>query len=773
MHLPPLASLRRLVAALVIALLLPSAAAADTLPVANPDPSKIAEWEPCLPDTGVTVMVSNDRLGDGKVHVRCALGDQESGVDALQHAGFTPEGTATYGLGFICRIDGLPTPAQEDCLTTPGGDSYWVYLKGRPGGRWGYSGLGAASPQNRPRINSVEGWAFQAMPVEPMDARGPSGFELPPAQARSAPALRSGLAWLTRTLRAQVASGDGDAFERVMTAVVALQRGDLSVADVEGARALFSGAGAYADGGLPGWTLPDKLAHLMLALQATGGDPTDDAGEDLRARLLGTVDPDTGGFTIPFGFPPTEDPATGGLVLEALARSGPLDDPAVADVLGMVVRTQEADGSLSPESSLHAEGLAGLAIARARGLTGAGLDEAISAAADWLESLQAADGGVRMRTDPDELYAPTVATTGAAALALALAGRQEAAERAARWVSRYQVTSADAGTEADAPGAPYVGAVMPNLDALRDAIVNGPAGPDEALAVTPAALAAFAVAGPYGPRELTVGPDTAWFDSRAVGAAAGRQTVRITNDDERPATLGAPVLSGAQAGDFSLDASDCAGRTLATGDRCDVVVSFAPGAAGGRQALASLPVAEVPGETVEIALGGTASPQVDDGGVGDDGGGGDGGGGGGGTPPGGGGTLPPGGGARPAPRPPAVRPTPRARIVVPGGVRPIGRDRRARLATVVCPSAGACRVRAPRRVVITLGRRRWALTLLVPARLRAGQRAALRVRVPRGAVAPLRRRRATVRVRLVVTSAGTTAARTLVVRIGSDGRGRR
>src|ERR1700733_14127518 len=168
----------RLISALVVlaallgCMLQPGSAAAIA---PNPEPGLIARWEPCEPDTGVTVIVDDEHIGEGKVYVGCALGAQANGVEALEPAGFDIEGTKQYGLAFICRIDGEPTVAERTCDETPGANAYWTYYHGKPGGRWGFSGCGAASC--KPTIGSVEGWGFNgdgggAPRIEPMDGRG-------------------------------------------------------------------------------------------------------------------------------------------------------------------------------------------------------------------------------------------------------------------------------------------------------------------------------------------------------------------------------------------------------------------------------------------------------------------------------------------------------------------------------------------------------------------------------------------------------------------------
>jgi hypothetical protein len=113
----------------------------------------------CSGTTGVTVVVDFTAFGGG-VTVACALGDPATGLAALQGAGFTATGTQRWGLAFICRIDGLPTPAAEACINTPPATAYWSYWHAPAGGSWTYSAVGATSYDPAP--GTVEGWAFGA-----------------------------------------------------------------------------------------------------------------------------------------------------------------------------------------------------------------------------------------------------------------------------------------------------------------------------------------------------------------------------------------------------------------------------------------------------------------------------------------------------------------------------------------------------------------------------------------------------------------------------------
>jgi hypothetical protein len=134
---------------------------------------QLAEGTPgyCPDKTGVTVVVDFNELGGGIV-VRCApgpIGSGYTGLDALQDAGFQPEGTRNWGLQFICRIAGKPAPDQklpikgdpnyrEACINTPPAEAFWSYWYAPNGGTWTLSSEG---PTSRDAIaGGFEGWSF-------------------------------------------------------------------------------------------------------------------------------------------------------------------------------------------------------------------------------------------------------------------------------------------------------------------------------------------------------------------------------------------------------------------------------------------------------------------------------------------------------------------------------------------------------------------------------------------------------------------------------------
>jgi hypothetical protein len=125
----------------------------------------------CSTTAGVTVVVDMSALGGG-VTVRCAPGPGGAGytgLDALRGAGFTVAGTQRYGLAFVCRIQGRPSPTEslaipgnptyhEQCVDTPPQTAFWSYWSARNGGTWAYNTVGASSHGTIP--GGFEGWAF-------------------------------------------------------------------------------------------------------------------------------------------------------------------------------------------------------------------------------------------------------------------------------------------------------------------------------------------------------------------------------------------------------------------------------------------------------------------------------------------------------------------------------------------------------------------------------------------------------------------------------------
>ncbi|WP_428962935.1 hypothetical protein [Micromonospora fluostatini] len=162
--------------------------------VVAPGPATAAGSAGYCPDAnGVTVVVDFKELGGGTV-VRCAPGDQATGLAALKNAGFQIAGTLRWGEGFICRIEGKPSTSTEKCVDTPPASAYWSYWHAPHGGSWTYSDKGVLN--RTPPTGSFEGWAFSLnrradnapRPAVPPSRPAPPPRTTPPASPpRSTP----------------------------------------------------------------------------------------------------------------------------------------------------------------------------------------------------------------------------------------------------------------------------------------------------------------------------------------------------------------------------------------------------------------------------------------------------------------------------------------------------------------------------------------------------------------------------------------------------------
>jgi hypothetical protein len=114
----------------------------------------------CTATTGVTVIVDFSHFG-GKIERGCAPGHPADTLTALHAAGFATAGTVQYGDGFVCRIDGLPTPQHDACTATPPSTAYWAFWHARPTDTaWTYTDVGVLD--YRPAPGSIAAFAFGA-----------------------------------------------------------------------------------------------------------------------------------------------------------------------------------------------------------------------------------------------------------------------------------------------------------------------------------------------------------------------------------------------------------------------------------------------------------------------------------------------------------------------------------------------------------------------------------------------------------------------------------
>jgi hypothetical protein len=774
----------------------PTGALAADVP--NPDPGLIVRWEPCEPNTGVTVIVDDHTLGEGKVYVGCALGEQPNGVDALEHAGFALEGTATYGLAFICRIDGEPTPAEQACTSTPGAGAYWSYWRGKPGGRWGYSGVGAASPNSRSPINSVEGWGFGsrgAPRIEPMDGGGPSSFSLPPEQEGSVIPARLAREWLVPTLSETAVRTEEDelgkreelgSLRTFLRGTVALVQAGVAPAELAPiahwlSRTCEENGVSLGSCVLRGFAEPKapsedqyagRYAAAILSLQALGENPSSFDGEDLRGTLEGLIEEATG--KVENGGQPSQAIVYLAPTVLALARTGVLPAKALKTVDLLLAQQETGTGSFELETNVDVEAVEALVAAREKGAAVLessrmnAIEAALTKAGENLERLQEPDGGVRAEgryeeTEPEPEPGeaePTIESTALGVIGLALTGHGTAAERAAKWLTRYQITAEYAGrgnpeTGEHTPAEALIGAFTEGEGALKEALVYGIPSSEhygvygEAQAPTIDALAALTAAGAYGPYDASFDQQSLLFESRTLGSPSKSLIATLTNEDVRPVTIATVGITGEQAGDFQLAGGNCVGHTLPPGQSCEAQVNFDPTTLGLHEAILQATV-QGTSQPMYVPLTGTGTPAPEPG---------------------------PQPKAEPSPGP-AVSPitsstaTPgpstestTESIVALAATQRVSRTREAQVARLNCPPGHRCTVKAPRAVRVLIAGKRYSVTVIAPHELNATGHATIRVRLSKQAYSALAGRTITVTMAVTIQIAGRSRTRLVKVRI--------
>jgi hypothetical protein len=85
-------------------------------------------------------------------------------------------------------------------------------------------------------------------------------------------------------------------------------------------------------------------------------------------------------------------------------------------------------------------------------------------------------------------------------------------------------------------------------------------------------------------KALTATPSSEDFGEAGVGARLPDRVVTVESSGDRPATVGAVEVTGADGASFPLDRDACTGDALAPGETCQVAVGFAPGSAGAKGA---------------------------------------------------------------------------------------------------------------------------------------------------------------------------------------------
>lgn len=115
----------------------------------------------CSPEQpGVSLVIDFGTDSERDTIERCLTDFKGNGWDALGAAGLATEGTAQYPTGFSCRIDGWPSPLEQDCRDTPSyREGFWAYYFSGPDDQaWRFSGTGAA--MRKPSCGGYEGWRF-------------------------------------------------------------------------------------------------------------------------------------------------------------------------------------------------------------------------------------------------------------------------------------------------------------------------------------------------------------------------------------------------------------------------------------------------------------------------------------------------------------------------------------------------------------------------------------------------------------------------------------
>jgi hypothetical protein len=108
-------------------------------------------------------------FGPGKkIKSFCAFNFSGTGWDLLTSTAKVV-GTSEYPTGFVCRIDGWPTAAMQDCKNTPTyAEGSWAYFLSNEDRSWSFSGTGATT--HHPACGSSEAWVWVEAGGDPTNA---------------------------------------------------------------------------------------------------------------------------------------------------------------------------------------------------------------------------------------------------------------------------------------------------------------------------------------------------------------------------------------------------------------------------------------------------------------------------------------------------------------------------------------------------------------------------------------------------------------------------
>jgi hypothetical protein len=150
------------------------AGACTTVSGSTPLPEASYSEGICPDSSGVTVIVDFAPLVD-EILVRCALGPQATGYDALAAIGVEVNVNAPGAVpGTVCTLDGLPTEGYPYCWTEGG---YWSsWFAPSTAGTWDYAPGGPGDPIAE---GTAYGWAWAPDFLSDGPRVGPDGALLP------------------------------------------------------------------------------------------------------------------------------------------------------------------------------------------------------------------------------------------------------------------------------------------------------------------------------------------------------------------------------------------------------------------------------------------------------------------------------------------------------------------------------------------------------------------------------------------------------------------
>jgi hypothetical protein len=100
-----------------------------------------------------------------------------------------------------------------------------------------------------------------------------------------------------------------------------------------------------------------------------------------------------------------------------------------------------------------------------------------------------------------------------------------------------------------------------------------------------------------------VSPNSLTYGNQIVATTSAAQTVTVSNTGTSPLTVGTPILSGANANDYTISSNSCS-AVVAGGATCTINVTFTPNAVGSRAGTLQIP-SDASNGTQSVSLTGT------------------------------------------------------------------------------------------------------------------------------------------------------------------------